>query len=445
MIRRISFRRVSSSLQRIIALRHFLAVTAIAIGFSSCYNEPEIIGGDLLPSEDLLSVKFDTSFVVSAYTVKTDSIPTNIYSEAVLGCFNSDMFGKVKADFCSRILVFNINDTILYKMNPRPSPISLELKMKLVRTWGTEKHPINVKVYQLQDSLSYSYYYNGLNPIQEAYNDTLISLPTTYSGEDTLTIQLTDSFARKITTAPDSALFNNTNFIKLIKGLYITSDDYSGSEGVLYSFDYRIVMQLHYKYLKAGVPTDTSFILYTSTYSPRYNHYDHFDYTNATIKPFIDTTTQHSTFYVDGLGGVRGLIKLNGVQEWLKKMPIAINRAELQFDVQDSPLFPEDSIVNPLRYYYKRFLDRSFTILSKDVVSLFDYQATNVETTNYNKAKKCYSIDITLHLQNLLRGKESRNYFFIEPADFKTHYQQGMFRSGNNIKPMKLIITYSKL
>ena len=80
-----------------------------------------------------------------------------------------------------------------------------------------------------------------------------------------------------------------------------------------------------------------------------------------------------------------------------------------------------------------------------DVVNIYDTGFTGVETSKYNKAKKYYSIDVTIHIQNLLKGNNERDFFYLEPNDFKSFYDQGIFRSGSNSKPMKLFITYTKL
>jgi len=450
--RRVSSRRVLSSFHRIMALRHVLAITVVTIGLSSCYNEPEFIGKDLIPTSDLLSVKIDTSFEVSAHTVETDSIPTGLFNKAVLGCYNSEIFGKTKADFLSSVIV-NTTDTVLYKIIPRPIPQSLYLIYTLERTWGTQNKPINVKVYELSDSLSYNTYYNGMEPVEGKYYPTLISYPTTYSGDSIMKIQLTDEFANKLINVPDTALKSNIEFAKIMKGLYITSDDYTGSDGVLYLFSSAMKMELAYDSKEGGVRHDTIFKLGSGVYTSRYNHFQH-DYTTARpdlkINHLNDTTFQDSLFYISGLGGYRGLIKLNGVKEWIKKMPIAINRAELRFDVQEHPDFPSDSLINPLLYYYYRDNDTSSLKLysstsTNDLVSLYDYSITEVQTTRYSKPKNYYSIDVTLHLQNLLKGKIKKEYFYLEPSDFKVNYKEGIFRSGSNSNRMKLIITYTKL
>lgn len=473
--RRISFRRVLSSFHRIVAYQFFLALFVIALSLSSCYNEPEFIGKNLLPISDLKSVKLDTSFQVSAYTASTDTIPTGYYNYAVLGTYNSEIFGKTKSDFLTQITHGAAKDT-LGTMSPRPAADSIFMYLRLAKAWGDVNKSINIKVYELSNELApnstkkdatgkdFPYtkfvYYNGRElTVDGKYIPTLInSEPVTYNGtQKVLKIKLTQSFADKLTNAPDTTFSDHIEFIKYLKGLYITSEDFGTTGGVLYSFNYSLQVVLHYHYFSTKKQRDSlrTITYYTSSNLPRFNRIIH-DYSTATsalkIKHIYNydslsnnNVTQDTMFYISGLGGVRGVIKLNGVSEWAKKMPIAINRAELRIDVQD-----KDSIINPLLYYSKRDTDTSSykgynAVSPYDIVSLYDYSITQVQTARYSKPKKYYSIDITFHLQNLLKGKIKRDYFYLEPSDFKVNYKEGIFRTGKNSNRIKLIITYSKL
>ena len=455
MTRRISTWRFLSSFHRILALRFPIILAAVLLTLGSCYNEPEFIGGNLIPNSDITSVKIDTSFDVAAFTIKTDTITTNIYSYGTLGCYNSDFFGKVKSDFVTRLIVKKLSDDLM-NTKPRPTADSLILKLVLKKSWGTEKKPINVTVYELSDSMISKKYYNGLAPIDSIYYPTPISLPKTYSGEDTLKIKLTPEFANKLINAPDSAFINDYKFLKYFYGLYITSDDYNGTDGVLYYFYYNASMTLHYKKLnKKDELIDTVYNYFTSLYTPRFNHYIH-DYTKVRpdlqfsikeINSINETTVQDSVFCLDGLGGVRGLIKLNLAKEWISRMkiaPIAINKAELRFAYQDHPEFPADSSINNRMYYYMSRTFDKITLTPYDLLT-YDTRVFETNTSTYFKAKNYYSIDVTLQFQNILNGNIKNDYILIEPVDFKFTYLQGLYRTGANSNPVKLIITYSEL
>ena len=452
MIRRISFRKVLSSFQRIIASRHFLAITAITIGLNSCYNEPQFLGDNLIPNGDKTSVKMDTSFAVSAYTIETDSIPTSFYNLATLGVINSSVFGKTKADFLAQFWIYG-KDSIYRMASKLIVPDSTFLTLRLKNVYGTDHQTINVKVYELTQALNIDSAYNGLEKNIAWRHSSVLIGETPYSGDSILKIKLSNVFAQKLLDS-DSAQFSaDTSFTKYMKGLYVTCDDLVGAEKVMYYFNYNAELDLRYTFMYEGKLHDTIFRYGSSYYGPKFNHYAHDPSVNPSLKinhqckiGALSTATQDSVFYIQGLGGVRGLIRFDGVPAWAEKMPIAINRAELRFDVQDSPEFPYDSIINPLHYYHYRIYSNSYAIGSNDVLGIFDSQLSGgSEASGYNRAKRYYSIDVTLHLQNLIRGKISKNYIFLEPNNFKVGYKEGLFRSGSNSKPIKLIITYSKL
>lgn len=451
MKRRISDWRFLSSFHRILAFFYPTTLAVFFLGLNSCYNEPETLGGNIIPSSDIISVKLDTSFSVAAFTVSSDSIPGNDYGNAVLGSYNDATFGKVKSDFLVQLNnVPSTSDSTIYKLGHGGEITSLYLTLVKKKSWGQSGVSMNINVFELNDTLK-SGYHNALGSISESYYPTKISKATTYEGDSLCKIDLTDEFIQEFKNLPDSAFTTSSIFVKNMKGLYFTCDDYAGVGGLFYSFSYGVNLEMAIRYVIGGITKTDTLIFYNDALSSRYNHYTH-NYSGTPIESVVkvDTTITSTTleppvFYIDGLGGVRGLIKLNGLTEWKLKMPIAINRAELRFDVAEDPSFPSDSLITPLLFYYKRSYNSSYTNTSSDVVSIYDTGFTGVETSKYNKAKKYYSIDVSLHIQNLLKENNERDFFYLEPNDFKSFYDQGIFRSGSNSKPMKLYITYTKL
>ena len=455
-----------SSFHRIFSFKkQVLVIISIALGLSSCYNEPDTLGGNLIPSGDKTSIQVDSTFDVAAYTVSTDTLPSQTYgtynlltyySQAVLGSINTEIFGSVKGDFLTRVQIAKLSDT-LKLISPRPAVDSLLLTFVRAKAWGNITNPINVKVYELTDSIESELNYNCLAPNNIAYNPTPINYPVTYSGDSSLTIRLKEDFAYKLMNAPDSVFESNYRFMNFMKGLYITCDDFSGKGGSLYYLSSVMKMVMYYKKPKLNnVQKDTVFTYYLGT-QQRLNHITH-DYSkvNSALKitarkvsEINENTPEDTIFYVDGLGGMRGLLKFKDLQAWSNKMPVAIHRAELRIDVLNHPDFPVDSIINPIYLYSKRYYridDVSYTEITTPIDDAM-YTGTSLTSAKYNKVKKYYSIDITAHLQNLIRGKHSNDYIFFDvaPSYSSLFYHQGLFRTGNSSKPIKLIITYSKL
>ena len=65
----------------------------LLISIQSCYNDPNFLGNNLIPEEDIYAVKTDTLFEVSAYSIKTDTI---LATSGYLGYYNSEIFGSTK-------------------------------------------------------------------------------------------------------------------------------------------------------------------------------------------------------------------------------------------------------------------------------------------------------------------------------------------------------------
>jgi len=457
-----SFLRKNTSFQ-------ILAISTILFGLNSCYNEPNMVGGGLIPGEDTTAICVTDTFKVSGFTAKPDSISTSYFNYAVLGCTQTDVFGKIKADFMTEFSIKNLTDTFHTLKNPERPIDSILLKIKLDRTWGNSNKQINVRVFQVKRDIydaskSTKLYINGNKDISA--NDFIpveVGEPTVYSGGDSLIVKLKPEMVHFFKSLPDTAFRSNSALQKYFKGLYITSDDYNSNDGVLYFFKSELsnTRLIIYNTRPAivnhvSVTVQNKFILNSSS-SPKFTHYSH-DYTKGTdgfkISHFYDYTenavnVEDSVFYIDGLGGCRGVIKFKSAAAWKKLMPIAIHRAELRIGFQNlqPSVFPDDSIADPgnLLYYHKRVYSEYNTINSDDLTPILDFSLTKTNSVGFNKAKQYYSFDVTIQLQNILKGKIKEDYIFIEPSDYKNSYLQRIFRSGNNSKPIKLIVTYSKL
>lgn len=440
---RLSFKRVVSSFSRI----QYLAFIALVLSLSSCYNEPDFIGGNLIPQGDLASIKIDTSFELSAYTVKTervDSISSSGFTYATLGCLNSPIFGKTKADFLTKVLLSTTRGSKpLFGTSPEIK--SLTLSFSLNSFYGDKKTILNAKLYELKDTLSDYYYYYGLEPIDKdvLYYPTQIGTAI-YTGDTLLTFVIDNVIGQKILNADlDSAtVASNANFTNYFKGFYVTCDDIVGSNGVMYFFDFiNTATTMKLTYIKPD-KTDTTYTFSIGSTQPpaRYNHFSH-DYTQANplykIKNLDETEIQDSVFYVESLAGVKGLIKLDGIEEWLKKMPIAINYAELRIEPENYIGMPKDSTVDILYYSVDK---RGLTSTQDQNIASDQSEPTYAK---YNKAKKYYAINLTTHIQSILAGKVTDKSIYITPSLASSG--RTVLRSGSHSKRMKLIITYTKL
>ncbi len=431
--------RVSPFTSRYLSLFSKAIFVLFAISIISCSTEPDFLGENLIPNQDKIGLELDTSFVISAYTIASDTILTRGISKAHLGYIHDEIFGKTKADFLMQMKLPSLN----FSFGDSPVADSLILTFKLSRTYGDKTNPLVVKVHELIDSLSYDSLYNVLGSLEGKFKPEILG-QTTYYGDSLLKIKLDNELAQRLISLDSVTLSKQTNFVDYFKGLYITVDDLGLNQRSMYSFDLTSNTDFLKLYYHNSEPEDNDsliFAYYSDVYTPRYNHFQH-DYTLASpekgIKFLNDTITQDSVFYLQGFGGVYGKLRLDGLTNWIDSMPVVINRAELIIERENSLLLPEDSILNSIAIY----MPIGEGQLSR-IVDASSFSSTFGGT--FSQSKNYYSFNITLHLQQLLTGDLTEKWLILEPSNTLSEVNRAILRSGNHRRKIRLALTYTKL
>jgi hypothetical protein len=404
------------------------------------------LGGDLLPSDDVFRVKTDTSFQLSAYTTNYDSINTAGFGTAVVGETFDPIFGKSHASFLTQVLLPSAN----FSWGTNPTIDSAYLYLQLSDQLGDE--PIFFGVYELVDSIATGIAYNGLNSVDHLVGTTEIGatlLP--YTGEDkVLKIPIDPQWINtrliEAAQADTTIMATQEDFLKHLPGIYVApKNTFATYAKGMYYFDYTSTsstLNIYYSNDDQDEDATTSLtfsLLFSTNASARFNHYKH---DPSVADPQLGVTfnspesEQDSVFYIKGLGASRGMIVLDDLSNWASEMPLAINRAELQIELEDHDGMPADSLLKQLTLY---------TIEDDRKVDLLD-KRINEETFGgiYSKSKKYYTFNITYHLQALLKDAETENIIYVEPRNASIRADGAVLRSGIHSSKMKLIITYTK-
>lgn len=414
-----------------------------------CISPPDFLGGDLLPEQDELSVKSDTSFLLSAYTIGYDTLSTSNFTDAVLGETLDDIFGHTRSSFATQFRLGYLE----HDWGENPTIDSVVLTLKLKDELGDA--PLDFNVFELTDSLLTDNEYNAFDPVESYDPDPKGSTIAPFTGEeDLLRIYLDNNWVmgRLIypTIADTTIMATQENFLKHFYGFYVKpSAETTLSEPAkgMYYFDFTNIqsrMMVYYK--NDDHDTDTSSLSYPYVFTEdgqRYNHYEHnFDETSNDLglnfNPPDEGAEQDSVFYVKGLGGAMGVIVLDDILEWSSKMPIAINRAELRIEPENHDAMPKDSILNQL--YVFRMEDNKRYNIADLVIDEENYGG------NYIKSKGYYSFNITHHLQSLLKSSDPNDKLYIEGRNSYMRANNVVLRSGNHSQGrIKLVITYINL
>lgn len=412
-----------------------------------CISAPDFLGGDLLPDNDFSQVKIDTSFKLSAFTQAYDSINTAGFSEGIVGETYDAVFGKTRSSFLSQLLLGTLKDSF----GTNPIVDSAFLYLSLSHRLGNA--PIQFSVYELTKALSLDSAYNGLAPNDHFISQTEIGSTTIpYSGEESiLKIPISKDWVSERLIIPaginDSIFISQPNFLKHMHGICVApKSTFASYAKGMYAFNNLSTeskLVIYYKNDEVAGDTINEFYKFSLVFSPynaRFNHFSH-DYSLADPSLALHFTTptlpQDSVFYVKGLGSVRSEIFLDDVASWIDSMPVSINRAELRIELEDYSLMPADTLMNTLLLY---------TIVNNQRINLVDRSINEVNFGgNYSKSKRYYSFNITYHLQSLLNNPNLNRSIFIEPRYAFQSAESAVLRSHKHSKPMKLIITYTKL
>jgi hypothetical protein len=426
-----------------LSFKFFFSLLFISLLAWQCVSPPDYLGGDLIPDQDKFNVKYDTTFVLSGYTVPYDTVITMMFQDAILGETFDPVFGRTKSSFVTQILP-SVN---AHKYGTEVTVDSAFLVLRLRSKFGNE--PINVGVYQLTDSLHYDSIYNALIPIDQLYSDIQIgnTFDGPYSGDkNQIKIKLDNDWVLNTLVGADSAsMATIANFTKHLYGLYVkTTGDFGAYAKGMYSFDYiSTESRVAVYYKNAEMTQDTASLVFAYVLDHRCRRFINFQHDYSVADPGLKmsfnppTNTQDSVFYVKGLGGSRGLIKLDDIFNWQDKMPVAINKAELRIELEQRDGLPRDSIISQMLFYQ---------IKDYQKVGIIDYSINeSVFGGFYRRSKNYYSFNITYHLQNLLKNPDPDLTLYIEPKDFSKISNGAVLRSGSHTGRMKLLITYTKL
>lgn len=431
-------------------ISRFLPLVFIILGpftFQSCYNDPQFLGNNMLPDDDIYTVRRDTSFKISAYTMLQDSISTFGATAGVIGYYNSEVFGLLKSSFVGRYLP--VASTAGYG-GSTATPDSLFFNFEPSGYQGDTTTILKLSFYRLTDTTLLYSKPNALLPIDGHYEPTPL-FTVLYSGTQKLRIPVSLDFARELMDS--LALTDNKLFYAKYKGLYITCEpgstpikaDPAEYGGVLYSLKPSLqFFSLYYHYDTVIDGKDTTIKAaktFTFTYGSRYFQHLH---DRSTAKPDMamrgagNTSTQDTVFYIQNLGGAYGMLKLDDFKAWKDSMPVIIHKARLVIAREQPAYTKPDSITNQLLFYYKHN-DEWVGVINDQISS----GKLNKNGT-YRLYSDSYSVDITWFMQNVLEGEiDDPNLYIFPGKDFLL--SSAVLGTNNHSRKIKVEIVYSKL
>ena len=434
-------------------LRRGLFFLIIAAAFLiSCNKEPDLIGLDLLPPGDKLTVGFMDTTTIEAYSVYNDKVRTDelVSSQGMIGSIYDPVFGKTTTTLYTQLKMsveapaFGIN----------PVCDSLVLVLPYISLFGDKAALITFKVYELSQALFLdSVYYSNMK-VDYDPNSLLAQKTFLPRVNDSVKIEkgkkiipqlrlkFNTALGNRILTASANNLINNENFIQFFKGIAITTDEENTSgEGSLVSFNLLSTfsrLRMYYHNAK-----DTSVYDFAITPScARFNQYNHYEHISASpdFKAQLngDKTLGQQKLYIQALGGTKVKLRFPYLKKWATDNKIIINEAQLIMKNADV-LAPYSQ---PKRLDM-RLLYKDETRIPFPIIDSYEAGFDGI----YSSAKS-YRFRISRYIQQLMRPQTdiSGLYLFVpDVPEVSIEYNRLVLNgtskqlSGN----IKLAITYT--
>jgi hypothetical protein len=415
--------------------------------FSSCNKKPESIGLDLVDHSKL--PVFDTTFSVVAYSTVEDSVVTDETSINLLGSQYTENFGLTVASIYTHLRLLGLSPDF----GDDPQLDSAFLTLVYSGYYGDTLTPQTIKIYEvIEDFYKDSTYYStdkfNVSDVELA-NFTFYPYPTdSVTINDStevsaqINIPLNELFVNKIFYPDvDSALVSNDKFLEYFKGIYITVDSMaSPGEGAILYFNLmnaRSKVTIYYN-------DSLTYNLVFNTNSARIGNFHH-NYGKSLNPNFRSQILDHDTLigtenlYLQGLAGVKTIIKMPSISAWVNLNNYAINDAKLTIPVSDYPeeLTPASRLV----------------LFKLNESSELEFTDDQLEGDNYfggsfNDSTDFYQFRLSFYMQDLLNG--TPDYGLVMLISGKTTNANEVRLSGTepgitDPSMMNLKIVYTKL
>ncbi|MFA6334641.1 MAG: DUF4270 family protein [Bacteroidales bacterium] len=427
----------------------------------SCTKTDKSLGGDLVPDDYILNVK-TAEIDVPVQMKMTDSLQSIFSGYLLVGAYKDPDLGTTLSGSAFQIIpTINDND---YGENPVPSYIRLSMAVDqaLVLNASEKNVPQNIYVYTLKKDLDSTTAYNNSITLDDVDPTPINTGGTVYFGGDSIVMNLSLDFAKKLLTASEEERDSADLFTKKFKGLFLATEPLPGAlNGGRFNIidPAGVYMELKYRHVDTENDIDKDSVLwyYVSTSRPYVNFFSH-------SSGKLESTNPQDKIYIEGLAGVKPFIDFAEVKRRLSNWATANNfdisrviiaKAELRLPYE----FPNDYLT------VEQFPSQVF-LATKELSDTYDlplYQPVTdiyVQSTGFNnRSFFYYSLNISSYLQKVLKGTftgSSLNAWITPIAQQTnsytgdvTYYVDNMFYSkaklnGNNdIRKPQIVITYA--
>lgn len=429
------------------------AILFLFVLITGCKKPEDKIGLDIQPGEDALGVnKIDTLSILT-YTIESDSVRTDEFSQSVLGSYNDTRMGKLNASLMFQLRTTSQNITFV------PDSITIDsvvLSMRYSGFYGNFNAQ-TFGVYKLSGSIHPdSSYYNNYIPQYDVSKNLVVpgtetKVPEPYKvlivGTDSaappqLRLKLLNEVGDSIINAPAASLAGADAFVEFFKGFVVVPNNGTqakGEGGLLYLnlLDNATGLTIYYKEKTISGEITTSIRFPITTRSARVTLSDRNLVGSELASHLADTTLGMNRYFLQALGGAKPIIYIPHLEK-LRGLPIVINKAELILPIEH---YTASNFMPPERVILTRKNATGNEVTIPDLVEPEPHA-----DGFYIDASKQYRFLITRYVQQVMYGTIDHGAGLgIVPMNVGSTGSRVYFNGPNttNKKKPQLIIYYT--
>lgn len=446
----------------------FTIMMVMAGLISSCEVGSSDLGEDLLPTDDEVSLLYDTIFEILAYPVtgkpvttsETTFDPTKIM---LLGELEDTIVGSSEA-----ILITQYNATSSYVLGPNLEIDTMIFALQIVDLVGDMEAEITLSVHEFQERLYFgdSLYKSDYNA--EGKFDPVPLVVKSVLPENGTTVEFLiedEDFINKwLAVEGDTNIFRNDSIFKdYFNGFYITAEA-SSEEGVMASVQLNNVLsRLSLKYANDSTEVDStagrdfswSHFTINEYSSQKINIYEH-DHSGTYLSTIIDRPTAPTAYnYVQGMAGVNTRFSFASLAEWMAQTPLAITSASLVFNVvpEEEAGIATDDLPDRLMlgtikedYSFEPIYDFLVLTNSQQGSQFGGYKKADSKGM-FSDTSYVYKFELPLHFQYMIDGARLDNDFILQLNDGRINPRISKLWSNlpTNNRRIRLEVVYLKL
>lgn len=430
-----------------LSLNNIIAFLVFPFLVVSCVDSSPFFGNNMVPPDQQMNTKIDSSIGIKTYTISMDSMATsNLGAVMYVGRYDDAMVGRTFSQLACNYAPYGYKDEEAFKhgfgKDPRIDSLVLETNVEWYRGDSTKKSKLEIfritKFNFHYDSL----YYSNFNV--DPYIDPTPLLSLDLTGNKEIKAKLPLAYAKEHfddRTSEESIYFDALKFHERFNGFYFKVTPYQ-DEGALYRIDLQqTFMFLYYNNKDDAERPDTvlshSMYFYNSDiaeYNTTVQMFQH-DYSKSDqsiggINPATinDTLTPQKRVYTSGMAGLGALIEFSeeDIQRFIEKAKIetdagiGVHRAYIEWKKEDKSWENMNSSFTALGLYYNidkyKFIPGYNPLLERSTVSSGQYKNT---FGLLNRSQGIYTMDITQYVQRMVRGDKVYNKLQLFPHFFE--------------------------